>query len=57
MLGELADGRALAAGDDERIDVVELIGAANIDGVGAESFEGVEVLAEVALKAEDAGAS
>ena len=57
MLGELPDRRALAPGDDERIDLIELIGSAHIDGIGAESFEGVEVLAEVALKTEDAGAS
>ncbi len=57
LLGELADRRALATWDHERVDVIELLGTAHIDGRGAESFEGVEMLAEVALKAEDAGAS
>jgi hypothetical protein len=47
----------LAAGDDQRIDVVELLRLAHIDRVGAEPLEGVEVLAKIALEAEDACAS
>jgi hypothetical protein len=57
VLGELPDRRAFAAGDDEGIDVVELLGATNVDGFGPESLEGLDVLAEVALEAEDSGAS
>ena len=57
VLGELADGRALATRDDQGVDVVKLIGTAHVHGDRAESHEGVEVLAKVALKAEDAGPS
>ena len=57
MRCELADRGAFAAGNDERIDVIELLRPAHVDGVGPESLEGVEVLAEIALEAEDAGAS
>ena len=55
VLGELADGRALATGYDERVDVVELLRPAHVHGGRAQAFEGVEVLAEVSLKSEDAG--
>jgi hypothetical protein len=54
---ELADRRALAARDDEGIDVIELLGTADIDCLGPESLECFEVLAEIALETEDAGAS
>jgi hypothetical protein len=54
---ELADRRALPARNDERVDIVQLLRPANIDGVAAESLEGVEMLAEIALQAEDTGAS
>ncbi len=57
MRRELPDRRALAAGNDERVDLVELLRTADIDRLGAEALEGLEMLAEVALQAEDAGAS
>ena len=57
VLSELADRCALAAGNDERVDLVELLGAADVDSRTAETLEGIEVLAKVALKSEDAGAS
>jgi hypothetical protein len=57
MQGELSDRGALSAGDDERVDRIELFGATDVDSIGPESPEGLDVLAEIALKAEDAGAS
>jgi len=54
---ELADRRALAARNHQRIDLIELLRSAYVDGFGAQPLECVEVLAEVALEAEDAGAS
>ncbi len=56
VLRELADRRALAAGDDERVDVVELFRPAHVDAIGADGAQRAEVLAEVALEAEDADA-
>src|SRR5437870_889407 len=56
VLRELADRRALAARDDERVDLVELLGAAHVDAFSADAAECGEVLAEIALKAEDADA-
>ena len=35
LAGELADRRALAAGDDQRVDLVELLGAADVDAFHA----------------------
>src|SRR5262249_34529007 len=55
-LGQLADGRALAAGDDERVDVVELLGTAHVDRVRADALEDAQMLGEVALETEDADA-
>src|SRR5712691_13506549 len=57
VLRELADRRALAARDDERVDVVELLGPAHVDTFRANAAERGEVLAEIALEAEDADAS
>ena len=57
VLRELADRRALAAGDDERVDVVELLRPPHVDTVGADLAQPIEVLAEIALEAEDADAS
>src|SRR5688572_5825727 len=56
VLGELADRRALTAGDDERVDVVELLRPPHVDTVGADIAQRTQVLAEIALKAEDADA-
>src|SRR5258706_9697681 len=56
-LGELADGRALAAGDDQRVDVVELIRPAHITCLGTDAGQNAQVLGEVALETEDADAS
>ena len=53
---ELADRRALAAGDDERVDVVELLGSAHIDRVRADAAQRAQVFGEVALETEDADA-
>src|SRR5436853_1663606 len=52
-LCELSDRRALATGDDQRVDIVELLGPAHIDRIGAERAERCEMLGEVALKTED----
>ena len=57
LRGELADRRALAAGDDQRVDVIELLGTADVDGLRTDALESLAMLAEVALQAEDAGAS
>ena len=54
--GELADRRALAARDDERVDLVELLGAPHVDRLDAEVAQRREVLGEVPLETEDAGA-
>jgi hypothetical protein len=56
LLRELADRRALTAGDDERVDVVELLRPAHVDTVYADLAQPIEVLAEIALEAEDADA-
>src|SRR5258706_14932673 len=55
-LGELADGRALAAGNDQRVDVVELIGPTHITRLGTDAGQDAQVLGEVALETEDADA-
>src|SRR5688572_6615762 len=57
VLRELADRGALAAGDDQRVDVVELLRPAHVDTVGADLAQRIQVLAEIALEAEDADAS
>jgi len=57
MRCELPDRRAFAARDDERIDVIELLRTADVDRFGPESLERIDVLAKVALEAEDSGAS
>src|SRR6266540_6990029 len=57
LICELADRRALAARDDECVDVVELFRSAHVDTVCADAAQRAEVLAEVALEAEDADAS
>src|SRR5438552_561648 len=53
---ELADRRALATRDDQRVDLVELLRPADIDAFDAEAIERGEMFREVALKTEDAGA-
>src|SRR5437867_12532092 len=55
-LGELADGGALPAGDDQRIDVIELLGPTHVDGLGTDAGQDAQMLGEVALEAEDADA-
>src|SRR5437899_4791064 len=56
LLRELADGRALTPGDDERIDLAELLRPAHVDRGDPEPTERGEVLREVALQPEDARA-
>ena len=56
LAGELADRRALAAGDDQRVDLVELLGSADVDAFHAEPIERGEMFREVALETEDPGA-
>ncbi len=51
---EPGDGRALAAGDDERVDLVELGDLADLADGMAHGFEHLAVLAEVALEGEHA---
>jgi hypothetical protein len=51
---ELADRRALAARDDERVDVIELLGPAHVDAFHTETVERGEMFREVALKTENA---
>src|SRR5438552_13612931 len=53
---ELSDGRALATRDDQRIDLVELLGPEHIDAFDAEPIERSEMLREIILQTEDAGA-
>src|SRR5207237_4609903 len=53
---ELSDGRALATRDDQRIDLVELLGSAHVDAFDAEPIERSEMLREITLQTEDAGA-
>ena len=48
------DRRALAAGDDEAVDLGELRRQPDLDGVRAETFEHRDVLGEVALQGEHA---
>jgi hypothetical protein len=57
VVRQLSDRGALTAGDDERVDVIELLGPAHVDTVGADIAQRAEMLAEVALEAEDADAS
>src|SRR6266550_445995 len=56
LLCELSDRGALAARDDERVDLVKLVRAAYVDGLHTEPLEGGKMLREVALETEDAGA-
>src|ERR687891_1385966 len=51
---EAADRRRLPAGDDEAVEVLELPGLAHLDDVRSEPAEHGGVLAEVALKGENA---
>src|SRR5919201_5067055 len=53
---ELADRRAFTARDDERVDRIELLGASHVHRFHADALERREVLREVALKTENAGA-
>src|SRR5207247_1782955 len=53
---ELADRRALATRDAQRLDLVELLQPASIHAFDAEAIERGEMFREVALKTEDAGA-
>src|SRR5439155_832514 len=55
-LRELPDRRALAARDDEPVDVVELLWPTHVDPLRTHAAEGGEVLAEIALETEDADA-
>src|SRR5207249_11877223 len=50
---ELSDGRALATRDDQRIDLVELLGPTHIDAFDAEPIERSEMLREVPRQTED----
>ena len=53
---ELTDRRALTARNDERVDRIELLRPADVDGFDADALERRQVLREVALETEDAGA-
>src|SRR5947207_4178117 len=50
---ELPDRRALAAGNDQCVDLVELLGPADVDAFHAESIERGEVFSEIALETEN----
>ena len=54
LRGQLDDRRRLAAGQDQPVDVGELLGTAHHDGGGALLPQSCEVLADVALQAEHA---
>src|SRR2546425_510989 len=56
LLRELSDRRALAARDDERVDLVKLLRAAHVDRFHTEPIERGEVLRKVALETQDTGA-
>ena len=51
---QLADGRALAAGKDERVHLVQLRAAPHRHRLGARLFGGAQVLRHVPLQGEDA---
>ena len=51
---QAGDRRRLAAGDDEPVEPVELLGQAHLDRLRAEAAQHRRVLAEVALDCEDA---
>lgn len=51
---EAGDGGAFAAGDDEAVEPIELVGVADFTGVDVEGTQTDGVLAEVALEGEDA---
>ena len=53
---ELADRRALAAGDDQRVDRLELGRPPDLGGGGAQTFEHGAMLAKVALQRQHADA-
>jgi hypothetical protein len=48
-LDSLADRRALAAGDDEAVEAVEVVGDADLGRLGAELTQDAGVRLEVAL--------
>ena len=51
---EECDSRALAARDNQTIQVLQVLGQAHQPGIGAHLLEGVNVLAEVSLQCQDA---
>src|SRR4029077_9560037 len=54
LVHELEQGRALPARDDETVDVRQLFGLANLDGLDATTRQRLAVQREIALKGEDA---
>src|SRR2546423_13591637 len=53
---ELSDRGALAAGDDQRVDLIELLGPSDVDAFHPEAIECGQMFREVALETEDASA-
>src|SRR5690606_13365629 len=53
-LGETADRGRLAAGDDERVDGFEVVGALDQPGLDTERAQRPDVLTDIALQGEDA---
>src|SRR5687767_12741988 len=53
VLRELADRGALAAGNDQRVDVVELLRPAHVDTHDTDLSQRIEMRTEIALEADD----